>query len=153
MKIIKTASGKSKIKISKKEWQSIGKKAGWMDKEADYGDRFDKGLTYKAVIESPDGVNEFERSDLGQGMFRYPEEAKTAVQDNIGQFEGAHGYIIDTSNDKIQALTVIKKNSKDSDDFWEEGDPYKEWVENEWKRYYDLEEYKDALNAQHQAVV
>jgi len=33
VKIIKTASGKSKIKISKKEWQGIGKKAGWM-KEA-----------------------------------------------------------------------------------------------------------------------
>jgi len=30
MKIIKTASGKNKIKISKSEWQSIGKKAGWM---------------------------------------------------------------------------------------------------------------------------
>ena len=30
MKVIKTASGKKKIKISKKEWQSIGKTAGWM---------------------------------------------------------------------------------------------------------------------------
>jgi len=29
MKIIKTASGKKTIKISKSEWQSIGKKAGW----------------------------------------------------------------------------------------------------------------------------
>ena len=29
MKIIKTASGKKKIKMSRKEWQSIGKKAGW----------------------------------------------------------------------------------------------------------------------------
>ena len=29
MKLIKTASGKKQIKISKKEWQSIGKKAGW----------------------------------------------------------------------------------------------------------------------------
>jgi len=29
MKILKTASGKSQIKISKSEWQSIGKKAGW----------------------------------------------------------------------------------------------------------------------------
>jgi len=29
MKIIKTASGKKTIKISKKEWQSIGKIAGW----------------------------------------------------------------------------------------------------------------------------
>ena len=30
MKVIKTASGKKKIKISKKEWESIGKTAGWM---------------------------------------------------------------------------------------------------------------------------
>lgn len=30
MKVTKTASGKKRIKISKKEWQSIGKKAGWM---------------------------------------------------------------------------------------------------------------------------
>jgi len=32
MKIIKTASGKQQIKISKTEWTSIGKKAGWMKK-------------------------------------------------------------------------------------------------------------------------
>jgi hypothetical protein len=30
MKILKTASGKQTIKISKSEWTSIGKKAGWM---------------------------------------------------------------------------------------------------------------------------
>ena len=30
MKITKTASGKTKIKMSKKEWTNIGKKAGWM---------------------------------------------------------------------------------------------------------------------------
>ena len=30
MKIIKTASGKQTIKISKSEWESIGKTAGWM---------------------------------------------------------------------------------------------------------------------------
>ena len=29
MKIIKTASGKKQIKISKSEWQSIGRTAGW----------------------------------------------------------------------------------------------------------------------------
>ena len=38
MKIIKTASGKRQIKISKKEWQSIGKKAGWVEAES-YGIR------------------------------------------------------------------------------------------------------------------
>jgi len=30
MKLIKTASGKKKLKMSRKEWTSIGKKAGWM---------------------------------------------------------------------------------------------------------------------------
>jgi len=35
MKIIKTVSGKSKIKISKKEWQSIGKTAGWEEYRAE----------------------------------------------------------------------------------------------------------------------
>ena len=30
MKLIKMASGKRKIKISKKEWQNIGKTAGWL---------------------------------------------------------------------------------------------------------------------------
>jgi len=34
MKLVKTASGKTNIKISQKEWQSLGKKAGWMNKEA-----------------------------------------------------------------------------------------------------------------------
>jgi hypothetical protein len=34
MKIVKTASGKKTIKISRSEWQAIGKQAGWM-KESD----------------------------------------------------------------------------------------------------------------------
>jgi len=34
MKLVKTASGKTNIKMSQKEWQSIGKKAGWMNKSA-----------------------------------------------------------------------------------------------------------------------
>tara|TARA_R110000824_G_scaffold148242_3_gene317852 strand:+ start:41201 stop:41548 length:348 start_codon:yes stop_codon:yes gene_type:complete len=29
MKLIKTASGKEQIKMSRKEWQDLGKKAGW----------------------------------------------------------------------------------------------------------------------------
>jgi len=32
MKLVKTASGKQTIKMSKKEWTSIGKKEGWMKK-------------------------------------------------------------------------------------------------------------------------
>ena len=36
MKLTKTASGKSKIKISRKEWESIGKKVGWMKTAMDW---------------------------------------------------------------------------------------------------------------------
>jgi hypothetical protein len=35
MKVIKTASGKNQIKMSRSEWENMGKKAGWM-KTADY---------------------------------------------------------------------------------------------------------------------
>ena len=34
MKLVRTASGKKQLKMSKKEWTSIGKKAGWMKKKA-----------------------------------------------------------------------------------------------------------------------
>lgn len=34
MKLIKTASGKKQIKISRKEWEAIGKKAGWVEEIA-----------------------------------------------------------------------------------------------------------------------
>jgi len=37
MKIVKTASGKKTVKMSKSEWQSIGKTAGWMRKAEDDG--------------------------------------------------------------------------------------------------------------------
>jgi hypothetical protein len=38
MKIIKTANGKKKIKMSFNEWQLIGKTAGWMKSAYELGD-------------------------------------------------------------------------------------------------------------------
>ena len=35
MKLVKTANGKKTIKMSKKEWTDLGKKAGWMDESQD----------------------------------------------------------------------------------------------------------------------
>ena len=43
MKLIKTSSGKDQIKMSKKEWMAIGKKAGWT-KKAQYRSRRDPEL-------------------------------------------------------------------------------------------------------------
>jgi len=54
MKIIKTASGKKQIKISKKEWEVIGKKAGWT-KEAQMNPDYVGGKTLaQACEENPD---------------------------------------------------------------------------------------------------
>jgi hypothetical protein len=33
MKLVKSASGKTSIRMSKSEWESYGKKAGWLDKQ------------------------------------------------------------------------------------------------------------------------
>ena len=45
MKLTKTASGKKQVKMSKKEWQSIGKKAGWM-----------KVSETETIIQTPDRI-------------------------------------------------------------------------------------------------
>jgi hypothetical protein len=34
MKLVKQANGKTTIKMSKRQWLDMGKKAGWLDKEA-----------------------------------------------------------------------------------------------------------------------
>jgi len=43
VKIIKMASGKQTIKISKKEWQNIGKKAGWIEAQTISSDGYVDG--------------------------------------------------------------------------------------------------------------
>ena len=35
MKLVKTANGKTAVKMSQKEWEDLGKKAGWMKVEAE----------------------------------------------------------------------------------------------------------------------
>ena len=55
MKLVKTASGKTTIKMSKSEWKSIGKKAGWISKTAQQTPTGQKPLSpndpsYKRVI-------------------------------------------------------------------------------------------------------
>lgn len=72
MKIIKTASGKKTIKISKKEWESIGKKAGWMQEEVEeYQDEFRKP-TYPSADEL---LSDYELSDILWGIKAFGEES------------------------------------------------------------------------------
>lgn len=49
MKIIKASSGKNQVKISKKEWESIGKKAGWMKTSKRYDVEYSPDFTSPEV--------------------------------------------------------------------------------------------------------
>ena len=54
MRVVKKASGKKTIKLSKREWQNIGKKAGWMKKaQMDGNILFDQELPAKMYFGSP----------------------------------------------------------------------------------------------------
>lgn len=47
MKVVKTASGKTRIKMSKSEWESIGKKSGWFREAQVQGQGQDKDFWIK----------------------------------------------------------------------------------------------------------
>jgi len=59
MKLVKKASGKTTIKMSRAEWTNLGKKAGWMNKEANFDQlmevmiRFEKSVD-NAVMDGKD---------------------------------------------------------------------------------------------------
>ena len=72
MKIVKTASGKKKIKISKSEWTSIGKQAGWMDEEVVKVVKKDipyKAAPYGYIATIPKGVAVVPASNLEMGGY------------------------------------------------------------------------------------
>ena len=53
MKVVTASNGKQTVRMSKKEWQDIGKKAGWMKKAQEIGGELDSMLS----------ENPFENSD------------------------------------------------------------------------------------------
>ena len=61
MKIVKTASGRTQIKMSRNEWLKIGKIAGWMKKEALFGDPANSAgyASYEGEIYLRDGYHDF----------------------------------------------------------------------------------------------
>jgi hypothetical protein len=109
MKITKTASGKQTIKISKKEWESIGKKAGWnwkqrIDKDSAYnmdGIGLFKSLMEKIqrnniIIKSPEFMEELKRAKHWRSNKNRPEESialaliklyDAATEDNVVLFD------------------------------------------------------------------
>ena len=110
MKIIKTASGKKTIKLSKSEWQSIGKKAGWVkvaspseedlyaheegnreSREYDYGDAGEGG---SAPFTAPDLIKDaFMKGFLpfGSVMKQETKDAAENIADTYGPSAQAFG--------------------------------------------------------------
>lgn len=82
MKIIKTASGKS-IKISKPEWEEMGKKAGWMKKALLYDDLFEiKGKVMQWVEKYMDNYPEEEWIEKQALLYR--DIAKFCIEEANG---------------------------------------------------------------------
>jgi len=79
MKLIKTASGKKKIKISKREWKSIGKKAGWMK-----SDKKCKGFPHKGKECNQDAADGLDYCD--ECIVEYKADEKK-------QFGGSKGLV------------------------------------------------------------
>lgn len=56
MKMVKTASGKTQLKLSKTDWLAIGKQAGWIEKEAKWGK--------KVEVEQPGKWTNYSKEEL-----------------------------------------------------------------------------------------
>jgi hypothetical protein len=112
MKILKTASGKNTIKISKKEWNNIGKTAGWV-KEAgikDIANQLLNNLSKKypevftkaqQVVQSIQNGNIEEAAQIAEvspmeinSIFQKVQEAKTVTAQEINKIviESAGSY-------------------------------------------------------------
>ena len=116
MKIIKTANGKSKVKLSRKEWEGIGKQAGWMTPPSVAND-----------TETWNGVNEFKQSPEGKQVIESlqdiadPSHTIIAIADLIS--EGV------SSPTQVQVEEKMRESRRRSDweshkwelrDLWEE---------------------------------
>jgi hypothetical protein len=95
MKLVKTASGKRQIKISKKEWMDIGKTAGWM-KEAQYED-----ATPYLMRSSKEDWEKYDPNDYADGYYLVNDLDERLIG---GPFEN-----------EIQAIEAKKRNINPDD--------------------------------------
>ena len=64
MKLIKTASGKQVIKISKSEWETIGQKNGWIKEAREIVKYEDAMLTLKNLEEGREDADSYDSREL-----------------------------------------------------------------------------------------
>jgi len=119
MKIIKTASGKKTLKISKSEWQTIGTKAGWV-KKAQTNEESMVEYLFGIVVECRKLTAEFnQRTLVPDKYFERLREMKDGVQSAI---DIAKGYgvqaITDMAGALMGTLNVAVNNSKGIEWLW-----------------------------------
>jgi len=111
MKIVRTASGKQTVKISKSEWQSIGKTAGWISAEA---------TSLYTTINYPLTV----KMKTGGGEVTYDISVSIEITEVVNEGKGPYEYWGDTGVDKgsdyIQDFEVKDVESNEGIEFSDE---------------------------------
>jgi hypothetical protein len=100
MKIVTASNGKKTVKISKREWQSIGKTAGWLD---DFGDEDNDIYGDEGDLES--GLEKAMGS--GEGWSRFKKYIGFTSWDDV--IEAGVGNPTDEEEEKIMSMDLYGK--------------------------------------------
>jgi len=125
MKLVKTASGKQTVKLSKKDWTAIGKKAGWiksagLNNQPEY--RFYvivNGKIYSAWEDKEDAIDS--REDLGQGKIKAKQTLlrEGLDPDNDSNWVSANDPISSGELKAVRLNTVEKVLNASNGTLWE----------------------------------
>jgi hypothetical protein len=115
MKITKTASGKKTIKISKSEWTSIGKQAGWMDEEVVKVVKEDipyKAATYGYIATIPKGTAVVPASNLEMGG--YWAEEWDGMDEKARSWLDNYGFhLLESDVEDVDNISGLEPNPQD----------------------------------------
>ena len=139
MKLIKTASGKKKVKMSKSEWQNIGKTAGWI-KVAVQNSQIKNELSEKSKVlherfikKYRGEINGFDTFGPGTRQFLSPEDQEwymSTAFDSNKHISSAIEYIAnmydtEQSSPEFQKLVEGLKNANSLESFYQAFYDYK----------------------------
>jgi len=101
MKIIKTADGKKKLKLTKSEWEKMGRKAGWVKKSSNgithYPYQVPNSPSWRIGVRTPtqpDGIDAEKAFGPGENWKDYPssQEAQSAIDSKLDYPQDDSGF-------------------------------------------------------------
>ena len=112
IKLIKSASGKKSIKISKSSWEEIGRTAGWLNKEADAS-----YVNVQTLISVwfPRLSEEMKQKHIGDGMARKFDERVKYYNTFMKDIADDLGYAKRVGKFAIDEFKVLLKSLSESD--------------------------------------